>query len=47
VVEARLQLAQYGTQRKTPAKGTRFGFPIGKFTPRRVAGTQFLVDKFD
>ncbi len=42
-----LQLAQYGTQRKTPAKGTRFGFPIGKVTPRQVAGTQFLVDKFD
>jgi len=42
-----LDLARYATKRRRPAKGTRFGFPRGRFTAREVAGTQFLRDNFD
>ena len=45
--ERALQLARYATELRHPATGTRFGFPQGQFTARQLAGTQFLVDKFD
>ena len=45
--ERALDMARYGTERRGPAKGTRFGFPLGEFTARQLSGTQFLRDRFD
>jgi len=41
-----LQLARYATQWTRPPRGTRFGFKRGKLSARRVAGSQFLGDRF-
>ena len=35
-----LELAKYSTERLGPSRGTKFGFPGGKFTLRQVAGDQ-------
>lgn len=42
-----LIMSRLGTSRRGPTKGTRFGFPRGKYSARQVSGTQFLKDKFD
>ncbi len=45
--ERAFEVARNGTALLAPAAGTRFGFPTGTLTARRVSGTQFLRDKFD